>query len=133
MNLDPKLREWLLGTRNHNGPCEHGWMYQCQQPTDPEGCPGGAPVAVECETCDGSGNVTETDMAYGAEVNYLIPCSDCDGVGVRLLVGQLIEWCSEHNAQRIAAFCWNSPPLRGKAAANQNPCVFVTVYQVGPQ
>ncbi|MCP4897342.1 MAG: hypothetical protein GY906_10260 [bacterium] len=124
MKLTDAQRERLLSIRLK---CEHGKLeahrfsvYHDESML----CSGGASAAELCDTCGGS-----DDLAT-------YRCHDCEGVGIRLLVGQLIEWCTVHDAPTCdrGHEGYHCILARALGLVDIEPkCVFVAVYQVGPQ
>lgn len=111
--MNPELRGALLAMRLHSEPCEHGTESWAVRDTDGMwacnmACPGGAAVAVVCETCGGSGGADPTGQhdstaAFQAAVDRgggpvtLRPCPDCVD-GIRILTPDLfrkVAWLLE--------------------------------------
>ncbi len=135
MKLTDVQRDLLLSTRVHRMACEHVSAYWAGGPETAYGtqwacdeCPGGVPVAELCDTCDGG----EAVFCEDPECCDYDSCPDCVG-GIRLLRGELIEWCSVHESNNIATRCWRALWAIEGGAYEVVDCVFVTVYQVGPQ
>ncbi len=110
MKLTDTQRALLLSRRDlceHGNPyaCSDGDRWECDNDHSPGHhvlsggcrtvhCPGGAAVAVECETCDGKGYGEHHVEGIGVKQ---VDCPDCVD-GIRLLRGELIEICVTHSS-----------------------------------